>query len=108
MCFSSIFFSINFLRKTRPKLVDEENGLKKCLNFLFLFIKRILYRAEFVFLLFFFFDFFVLFCDMPLLKGSSVKYIRSDFIILDQPPPPVRIHTLLVYTPSPSTSVRIV
>ena len=39
-------------------------------------------------------------------KGSSIKYIHSDFVILD-PSPPVRAHTLLAYTSSPSTSVRI-
>ena len=37
----------------------------------------------------------------------SIKYVRSDFLILDTLPH-VRAHTLLAYTPSlPSTSVHI-
>ena len=35
-------------------------------------------------------------------KGSSIKYVRSYFVILDLPPYPVRAHTFLVYTPFPS------
>ena len=42
--------------------------------------------------------------------GSSIKYVRSDFVLLDPPLPPVRAHTLLTYNTSPPTrtSVRIV
>ena len=39
--------------------------------------------------------------------GVIHKVLRSDIVILDSPPPPVLTHTLLAYTPTPSTSVRI-
>ena len=32
--------------------------------------------------------------------GSSIKYVRSDFVVLD-PSPGVPVHMLLSYTPSP-------
>ena len=49
------------------------------------------------------------FLELVTHKGSSIKYVRSDFVILTQPRPPVRAHTLLAYTPFfPSKTVPIV
>ena len=33
--------------------------------------------------------------------GSSIKYVSSDFVILDSPPLPIRAHTLFAHTPTP-------
>ena len=37
------------------------------------------------------------FLELVTHKGSSIKHVRSDFVILTQPRPPVRAHTLLAY-----------
>ena len=47
MFFSSTCFLKNFLRKTRPKLVDKENGFKKV--FISFYIADALYWIKFFF-----------------------------------------------------------
>ena len=66
MCFSPVSFSKDFLHKTRPKPIDEENGFKE-VYILFLFTKQILFirlNLLFIFssLIYMFFTFF---CHMP-------------------------------------------
>ena len=68
MYFSSISFSKNFLHKTRPNLIDEENGLKK-VYILFLFTTRILFvRLNLFFSLIYLFFFY-----------SFLPYVNSEY-----------------------------
>ena len=66
MCFSPVSFSKDFLHKTRPKPIDEENGFKE-VYILFLFLKQIRFiRLNLLFIVFsLIYMFFTFFCHMP-------------------------------------------